>query len=85
MRGRQTYNDACGPGVEQEDGAHQEGAGKDNTDGQQEPVAQTNVLFPEQKGVAIGIVLDSLTHKFLANCAHTLNGFNEVRGLSEAI
>lgn len=78
MRGRQTYNDACGPGVEQKDGTHQEGAGKHYADRQQEPVAQTNVLFPKQKGVAVGIVLDSLPHELLADCAHALNGFNEV-------
>lgn len=85
MRRRQTYNDACGPRVEEEDGAHQEGARKDYADGQQKPVAQADVLFPKQKGVAVGIVLNSLAHELFANGAHALDGLDEVGRLSEAV
>lgn len=42
-----TYYDASSPRVEQEEGTDQKGAGEHDTDGQQEPVAQTNILFPE--------------------------------------
>lgn len=50
-----THYDAGGPRVEQEEGTDQKGAGKHDTDGQQEPVAQTNILFPEQERVAVGV------------------------------
>ncbi len=50
-----THYDAGGPRVEQEEGTDEEGAGKHDADGQQEPVAQTNILFPEQERVAVGV------------------------------
>lgn len=50
-----THYDARSPRVEQEEGTDQKGAGKHDTDGQQEPVAQTNILFPEQERVAVGV------------------------------
>lgn len=50
-----THDDAGGPWVEQEEGTYQKGAGKHDTDGQQEPVAQTNILFPEQERIAVGV------------------------------
>lgn len=50
-----THYDAGSPRVEQEEGADQKGAGEHDTDGQQKPVAQTNILFPEQERVAVGV------------------------------
>lgn len=50
-----THYDAGGPRVEKEEGTDQKGAGEHDTDGQQEPVAQTNILFPEQERVAVGV------------------------------
>lgn len=52
---RNTHYNASGPRVEQEEGTDQKGAGKHDTDGEQKPVAQTNILFPEQERVAVGV------------------------------
>lgn len=82
---RRTYNDAGGPGVEQENGADQEGAGQHHADGQQEPVPEANVLLPEQEGVSIGVVEDALAAELVAHRPHALNGLHEVAGLAEAI
>ncbi|TNN34445.1 hypothetical protein EYF80_055392 [Liparis tanakae] len=79
------YNDAGGPGVEQEDGADQEGAGQHHADGQQEPVAQPDVLLPEQEGVSVGVVQHAFAAKLVANGANALDGFHEVAGLAEAV
>lgn len=73
-----TYNNACCPGVKQQDGTHQEGTGQHHADRQQEPVAQANVLLPEKERVSIGVVWYALAHKFFTNGANTLNGLNEV-------
>lgn len=84
-RVRETYNDTCGPWIEQQDGAHQEGAGQDYADGQQEPVAQADVLLPEEERVAIRIVPDALAHELLTDRAHAFDSLNEIRGLPEAV
>lgn len=80
-----TYNDACSPGVEQEDRTDQEGAGQHHTDRQQEPVSEANVLLPEQEGVSVGVIEHTLAAKLIANGAHTLDGFHKVAGLTKAV
>lgn len=50
-----THDDASGPRVKQEEGTDEKGAGEHDADGQQQPMAQTNILFPEQERVPIGV------------------------------
>lgn len=50
-----THNDASGPRVKQEEGTDKKGAGEHDADGQQQPMAQTNILFPEQERVPIRV------------------------------
>lgn len=80
-----THYDAGGPRVEQEEGTDQKGTGEHDTDGQQEPVAQTNVLFPEQERVAIGVGGQALTAVVAADSPHALDGLHELRRLPEPI
>lgn len=80
-----TYNDACSPGVEQEDRTDQEGAGQHHTDRQQEPVSEANVLLPEQEGVSVRVIEHTLAAKLITNGAHTLDGFHKVAGLAKAV
>lgn len=79
------YNDAGGPGVEQEDGADQEGAGQYHTDGQQEPVSEADVLLPEQEGVSVGVVEHALAAKLITDGPHALDGLHEVASLPKAV
>lgn len=79
------YNDAGGPGVEQEDGADQEGAGQHHADGQQEPVAEADVLLPEQEGVSVGVVEHALAAELVTDGPHALDGLHEVAGLAKAV
>lgn len=80
-----THNDAGRPGVEEEHGAHQEGAGQHHADGQQEPVPQADVLLPEEEGVSVGVVEHALAAELLADGPHALDGLHEVAGLAEAV
>ena len=80
-----THYDAGGPRVEQEEGTDQKGAGEHNTDGQQEPVAQTNILFPEEERVAVGVGGQALSAVVAADSPHTLNGFHKLRRLPEPV
>lgn len=80
-----TYNDAGGPGVDQENRADQEGAGQYHTDWQQKPVSQADVLFPEQERVSVRVVQQTLAAKFVADGPHTFNCLHKVTGLAEAI
>lgn len=50
-----THDDASGPRVEEEEGADEKGAGEHDADGQQQPVAQADVLLPEEERVAVGV------------------------------
>lgn len=79
------YNDASGPGVEQQDRADQEGAGQHHTDRQQEPVSQADVLLPEQERVSVRVVEHALATELVADGPHALDGFHKVAGLAEAI
>lgn len=80
-----TYNDASSPGVEQQNGTNQEGAGQDHTDRQQKPVSETDVLLPEQEGVTVWVVEHTLPTKLVADGPHTLDGLHKVAGLPKAI
>jgi len=80
-----THDDAGGPRVEQEQRADQKGAGEHDADGQQEPVAQTNVLFPEQEGVAVGVGGEALPAVVAADRPHALDGLHELRRLPEPV
>lgn len=80
-----TYNDASSPGVEQEDGTDQEGAGQHHADRQQEPVSEANVLLPEQEGVSVRVVEHTLAAKLITDCPHTLDGLHKVAGLAKAV
>lgn len=80
-----TYNDSGGPGVEQENGTNQEGAGQHHADGQQEPVSEADVLLPEEEGVSVGVVEHALAAKLITDGAHTLDGFHKVAGLAKTI
>lgn len=80
-----THNDAGGPGVEQEDGTHQEGAGQHHADGEQQPVAQADVLFPEQERVAVGVAGEALAAVVAADGPDALDGFHKLRRLTKAV
>ena len=80
-----SYNDAGGPGVEQENGTDQEGAGQHHADRQQEPVSEANVLLPEQERVSIRVVEHTLAAKLFTDGPHTLDGLHEVTSLAEAV
>lgn len=80
-----TYNDSSSPGVQQEKGTHQECTGQDHADGQEEPMAETNILFPEEEWVAIRIIWHSQAGIIVANGSHFLDRFHKVWRLSKAI
>ena len=80
-----THYDACGPGVEQEDGTDQEGTGQHHADGQQEPVAESDILFPEQEGVAVGVVQHALAAELVAHRPHALDGLHKVGRLPQPV
>lgn len=50
-----THDDAGGPRVKQKEGTDEKGAGEHDADGQQQPMAQTNILFPEEERVSIRV------------------------------
>lgn len=79
------YNDAGGPGVEQENRTDQEGAGQHHADRQQEPVSEANVLLPEQEGVSVRVVEHTLAAKLFADGPHALDGLHKVAGLAKAV
>ena len=77
--GVRTHDDAGRPGVEQQQGADKEGAGQQDADGQQEPVAQANVLLPEEEGVAAGVAQHPVALGGLpADGPHALNRLHKV-------
>lgn len=80
-----THYDAGGPRIEQEEGADQKGARQHNTDGQQQPVAQADVLFPEQEGVAVGVRGQALPTVVAADSPHALNGLHKLWCLPEPV
>lgn len=80
-----TYYDACGPWVEQKKGTHQKGASKHNTDGEEKPVAETDVLLPEQEGVAVGVGGQALTAVVVADFPYALNGLHKLWRLPEPV
>lgn len=82
---RSTHYDAGGPGIEQEEGTDQKCAGEHDADGQQQPVAQTNILFPEQEWVAVGIRGQALSAVVAADGPHALDGFHKLRRLPEPV
>ena len=85
VRWAPTHNDAGGPGVEEEHGADQEDAGQHHADGEQEPVAQADVLLPEKERVAIGVAGEPLAAVVAADGPDALDGFHKLRRLSEAV
>lgn len=79
------YNDAGNPGVEEEDGTDEEGAGQRHGDGQQEPVPEADVLLPEQEGVPVRVAQHAPAAKLLADGPHTFNDLHEVAGLAKVV
>lgn len=79
------YNDASNPGVEQEDGTDQEGAGQRHGDGQQEPMPEADVLLPEQEGVPVRVAQHALAAELLADGPHTFNDLHKVTGLAKVV
>lgn len=80
-----TYDDAGCPGVQEEHRAHQEGAGQHDADGQQEPVPESDVLLPEEKGVSVWVVEHTLAAELVADGPDTFNSFYKVAGLAKAV
>lgn len=80
-----THNDASGPRVKQEEGTDEKGAGEHDADGQQKPMAQTDILFPEQERVPIRVGGEALPAVVVANGSHALDGFHELRRLPEPV
>lgn len=85
VSGPDTHDDSGCPGVEQEEGADEEGAGQHHTDGQQQPVTQTNVLFPEEERVAVGVGRQALPAVVAADGPHALDGLHKLRRLPEPV
>lgn len=79
------YNDAGNPGVEEEDGTDEEGAGQRDGDGQQEPVPEADVLLPEQEGVPVRVAQHALAAKLLADGPHTFDDLHKVTGLAKVV
>lgn len=79
------YNDASNPGVEQENGTDEEGAGQRHGDGQQEPVPEADVLLPEEEGVSVRVAEHALAAKLLADGPHTFNDLHKVTGLAKVV
>lgn len=48
-------------------------------------MAQTNVLFPEEEGVAIGVAGEPQARVVVADGSDLLDCFHEVRGVPQAI
>lgn len=85
MSGPGTHDDSSRPGVEQEEGADEEGAGEHHADGQQQPVTQTNVLLPEEEGVAVGVGREALPAVVAADGPNALDGLHKLRRLPEPV
>lgn len=79
------YNDASNPGVEQENGTDEEGAGQRDGDRQQEPVSEPDVLLPEQEGVSVRVAEHALAAKLLADGPHTFDGLYKVAGVAKVV
>lgn len=79
------YDDGSDPGVEEENGTDEEGAGQRYSDRQQEPVSEADVLLPEQEGVSIWVAEHALVAKLLADGPHTFNGLHKVTGLAKVV
>lgn len=73
-----TYNDASGPGIEQEDGAHQEGTCQDDAYRQEEPMPEPDVLLPEEERVPAGVAVHSLLRELIAHRSHALDRLDKV-------
>lgn len=79
------YNDGSNPGVEEEDGTDEEGAGQRDADRQQEPVPEVDVLLPEQEGVSVWVAEHALAAKLLADGPHTFDGLHKVTGVAKVV
>lgn len=79
------YDDAGDPGVEQEDGADEEGAGQGDGDRQQEPVSEADVLLPEQEGVSVRVAGHALAAELLADGPHNFDDLHKVAGLAKVV
>lgn len=80
-----THDDAGRPRVKQEEGADEERAGEHHADGQQQPVSQTNILFPEEERVAVGVGREPLPAVVAADGPHALDGLHKLRRLPEPV
>lgn len=79
------YNDASNPGVEQENGTNEEGAGQRDGDRQQEPVPEADVLLPEEEGVSVRVAEHALAVKLLTDGPHTFDGLHKVTGVTKVV
>lgn len=82
---RETHYNSSSPGVKQEDGTDQEGAGQNNAYRQEKPVAQANVLLPEQEWVPVWVAGQALTAVVAADGTDTLDGLHELWRLAESV
>lgn len=73
-----TYNDCSSPGVQKKEGTHQECAGQDHADGQEQPVAEPNVLLPEEEWVAIRVTWYSQAGEIVANGSNFLYSVHKI-------
>lgn len=80
-----TYDNPSRPWVEQEKGTDQKGAGEHNTDGQEKPVTQTNILLPKQERVAVGVGGQALSAVVAADGPDALNGLHKLWRLPEPV
>lgn len=79
------YNDASNPGVEEENGADEKGAGQRDGDGEQEPVSEADVLLPEEEGVSVRVVEHALAAELLADGPHAFDGLHKVAGVAKVV
>lgn len=81
----ETHNDPGRPGVQEEDGTHEKRACKHHADGQEKPVAEAEVLLPEEEGVAVGVAGQPQARVVVADGPDLLDGLHEVGGVPQAV
>lgn len=73
-----TYDNAGGPWVEQKDGTDEEGGCQYHADEEQQPVAKTYILLPEEERVAVGVAGHSLPTVIVADGTDALDSLHKL-------
>lgn len=82
---RTTYNNAGGPWIEQEDSTYEKSAGEYHANKEQQPVAQADILLPEEEWIAVRVAGHTQATVVVADVAHTLNGLHKLGCLTQPV